>query len=384
MTGYDSLEQLLGVLLMLGVLLDVFLTVLYARVGTSFLAQHLASGILRLFIWASPSRGRQRGAFLSYCGPVILVLVVLAWAFALSLGAALIIHPELGEAIRASNGPTATDFMTALYAGGSSMALVGASDFTPHTSASRLFFLFTSLIGVSVTSLTLTYLLQVYNALHTRNTLGLKLELLAAESGDAAELLCGLGPEGKFSGGYSILSQVAMDLTKVKEVHHFYPVLFYFRFREPYYGVSRLSLMSFDTVSLIKTALDDQDAAWLKESAAVTQLWRAAWLLVTMLENTFLSGGAPDPADTVDPVTTERWRRRYFAALRRLHQAGIKTIADEQAGLEAYLDFRRQWDPVVGKLATALAYEMAEIDPVGQNPDITDQRLDFRARLRDI
>jgi hypothetical protein len=112
------------------------------------------------------------------------------------LGAALIIHPELGSAIRSGNGSTSTDFMTALFAGGSSMSIVGAGDFSPQTGTARLFYLFTALTGISVTSLTLMYLMQVYTALHRRNTLGLKIHLLAAETGDAAELLCGLGPGG--------------------------------------------------------------------------------------------------------------------------------------------------------------------------------------------
>lgn len=38
-------------------------------------------------------------------------------------------------------------------------------------------------------------------------------------------------------GGYNDLAQVAVDLSEVKESHHFYPVLFYFRFQEPYYSV---------------------------------------------------------------------------------------------------------------------------------------------------
>lgn len=76
------------------------------------------------------------------------------------------------------------------------MSIVGAGDFSPQTGTARLFYLFTALTGISVTSLTLMYLMQVYTALHRRNTLGLKIHLLAAETGDAAELLCGLGPGG--------------------------------------------------------------------------------------------------------------------------------------------------------------------------------------------
>jgi hypothetical protein len=56
-------------------------------------------------------------------------------------------------------------------------------------------------------------------------------------------------------------------MSQIKEAHHFYPVLFYFRFGEPYYSVSRSTLVTLDTVTLIKSALDDGRTAWLKESA---------------------------------------------------------------------------------------------------------------------
>ena len=277
MEGYDQVEQGLGLLLMLAILLDIFLTVLYARIGTGFFGHKLAYLLWGLFHLVSRPFGRQRGLILSFCGPVILVTGIVAWAFCLTLGAALIIHPELGSAIRSGSGTTSTDFMTALFAGGSSMSIVGAGDFSPQTGTARLFYLFTSLTGISVTSLTLTYLMQVYNALHRRNTLGLKIHLLAAETGDAAELLCGLGPEGQFNGGYNNLAQVAMDLTQAKESHHFYPVLFYFRFQEPYYSVSRSPSPSRAMPCANATATS---AAWrwcLKSSA--TTMPAAGWWL---------------------------------------------------------------------------------------------------------
>ena len=41
------MEQILGVLLMAGVMLDVFLTVLYARVGTGYISHRLACYVWR-------------------------------------------------------------------------------------------------------------------------------------------------------------------------------------------------------------------------------------------------------------------------------------------------------------------------------------------------
>jgi hypothetical protein len=157
-------------------------------------------------------------------------MLLFVWALGLTCGAALIIHPQLGAGIRNANGATPTDFVTALYTGGSSISIVGSSNFTPHTPGFRLFYLLNSLIGMSVVSLTLTYLMQVYNALQQRNTFGLKLYLLTSETADAAELIAGLGGQGQFSSGYSNLAELASEMTQVKEMHHFYPVLMYFRF----------------------------------------------------------------------------------------------------------------------------------------------------------
>src|SRR3954468_18333009 len=183
-----------------------------------------------------------------------------------------------------------------MYAGGTSMAIVGSSNFVPQTGWARILYLFNSLVGMSVVSLTLTYTMQVYAALQRRNALGLKLHLLTGETGDAAELVARLGPRGQFSAGYSDVAEVGSGMAEAKEAHHFYPVLFYFRFRQPFYSVSRSALVALDAVTLIRSALDDQRHGWLKESAAVEQLWRASLVLVTTLEETFPLGGAGEQA----------------------------------------------------------------------------------------
>lgn len=378
------LEQASGALLVTLVLVDVFLTVLYARAGAGLFGNRLSHLIWQAFRWASVPLGKKQGTALSFCGPFIVVAVILTWLVLLMVGAALVIHPNLGSVVRTGSGQTPTDFITALYAGGGSVAIIGASDFIPHTAIFRLLFLFKSIVGTCLVSLTLSYVLQVYNGLQRRNALGLQFHLMGAESGDAAELLAGLGPRGEFSGGYNNLSELAAMLTQVKESHHFFPVLAYFRFNEPYYSVSRLTLQSFDTVSLIKSALNDEKHAWLKESAAVTQLWRAAMLLVTTVGEVFLPGETPEPEHMPDAPTKERWRRRYFAALRRLRQAGIETAEDEEAGAAIYIALRTRWDHRIQKLVPLMAYNMAEIDPAGSDPQSSDALPAFGARRNSV
>ena len=73
---------------------------------------------------------------------------------------------------------------------------------------------------------------------------------------------------------------------------------------------------------------------------------------------------------------------RYFAALRRLQDAGIKTAADEGEGAASYVALRAEWDYLVAHLAPALGYTMEEIDPEGSRPQESDEREPFAARLR--
>ncbi|MDN3626407.1 two pore domain potassium channel family protein [Methylobacterium isbiliense] len=345
------------------VLVDVFLTILYARIGTGLIAERAAHLAWIAFRRTAEAAGRRRAIVLSFCGPAILLLYVLLWAGGLTLGAGLIIHPGLGTGVQAGNGPTPTDFLTALYAGGSSMAIVGASDFKPMTDAYRAVYLANSLIGMSVTSLVLTYIMQVYGALRQRNALGLQFHVLSGETSDAGELLARLGPRGQFSAGYSHLVTLGEAMAAMKETHHFYPVLFYFRFQQPYYSVSAQAHLALDTASLIRSTLAGEETAWLKQAAAVEALWRVAQMLVVTLETAFLPNHPPE-AEAGDPHERQRWRAHWERAASRLAEAGIAVARDETAA-QAYLDLRARWWPHIARLAPAMAYRSKDIEARG-------------------
>ena len=80
--------------------------------------------------------------------------------------------------------------------GGYGLSIVGGGDYAPHTTATRLLYLVNSLIGASVLSLVLSYLVQVYSALRERNTLALTVHLMTGGTGHAAEMLARLGTLG--------------------------------------------------------------------------------------------------------------------------------------------------------------------------------------------
>lgn len=297
-----TLEQGLGAALILLFLADVFLTVLYARAGTGLLAPRWTRAVWAALRAGASPFGRRRGAILSFAGPMIVISLIGFWALGLTFGAALIIRPELGTAIRPASGDTPTDLVTAMLVAGNSLSIVGGGDYAPHSTATRILFLINSLIGASVLSLVLSYLVQVYSALRERNALALTIDLMTDGTGDAAVMLARLMPGGEPGNAAGPLGNLVPSLAATKEAHHFYPLLFYFRFDDPRYAVSRFGFVLLDLVTLIDTALDRQRYASLIASAPVASLRRGTVLLLETFDSHFPTPGPCRRASRRRPV----------------------------------------------------------------------------------
>ena len=350
-------EQFAGLCLLSLILLDIFVTVLYARAGSGIIAPRAERVLWSLIRWISTIHRRMRDPILSFGGPFLVVAVVAMWFAGLSVAAALVIHPALGTGVRTSGGETPSSFIAALFAGGSSVSIVGSGGFEPGTDTFRLFYWLTSLAGTAVTSLVLTYLMQVYTALLRRNTVALCVDTWSGETGDAVELLARLFPENQTSAGYNVIVQWASSMANVKEMHHFYPVLCYFRFTDARYSMARTALITLEAAALIRTALEPQHYEWVRRSAALEQLERSAGMLLkTLSEESHL------PAADVERNETALWKHRFASALPRLREAGLPVSDDVEAGAAEYVRLRANWDAPVNRLADFLGYRPQQID----------------------
>ena len=357
----DLLIQIAGAALVLLALVDVFLTVLYARSGAGFITPRLNRMSWRLMRWMAPKENPKRDRFLSFAGPLIMVLTVAVWALLLVAGAALFVWPELGRSIQATSGGTSTDFMTALYYGGYSLTTLGTGNLVPTTGFMKLLMVLQALVGFSFVTLTLTYFMSIYSALLRRNKLAQGLHHMSAGSGDAAEILVRLGPEGDFSTGESHLGSIGMDVIDLLESHHLYPVLHYFRMMETRYAMSRIALLTLDTVSLIEAGLGERHRRFAR-SAAVQMLWGSGIDLLQDTAKTFLPGNAPRNSTTSDE---EEARERYRAAVAKLRSAGIETAEDPAAGEAKYLELRGMWIGLVRAFAELGGYGWDEVAAAG-------------------
>jgi hypothetical protein len=362
-----GLEAGTGIVLVLLALLDVFFTVLYARIGYGFFGARLARLTRWFFRVLSRPFPRHHGRIMSFCGPALVVLLIGAWAFTLIIGNALIFHPRLGSSIVLRSGATPTGFASALYASTGSLSIANSSDFQPQTAAFQILYVVDAVIGASVVTLILMYLMQVYSALQERNALGLKIHLASSGTGDAAEVVAAFGPDERFSTGFSSLAEIAGELIRIKESHHFYPVVAYFRFPSPVYEVSRFSLVVLDAVALLCTALDAEEYNWVHRAISVRQTEQGAFSLVTTLSTHF----APKRVRTIRPpdlLTRQRWEARFAAAVQILESAGLRTTRMVADGAAAYIERRAKWHPHVAAIAPLMGFTMEEIDPAGSTP----------------
>lgn len=362
------LSKAIGIVLVLLALLDIYFTVLYPRSGTSIISMPLSKGLWQLFRLVAQVPGTRRGSlrvsrwanrFLSHCGSIAVIMIAATWLLLLIIGFALIIWTALGSEIQASQGETPTDFATALYYSGYSLTTLGVGDLVPRTSFYKLLTIAEAAFGFSTFTLALTYFLSVYNALIRRNTFALSLHHRTKGEANTAEMLARLGTMGKFSGARQEIAGIARDLLNLLVSHHSYPVLHYFRFPEAYYSLARITLISMDTVTLIKSTLDTTQYAALIHSTAVAELEQGGLYLLHQLAESFL------PKQPLNHTTRleQEWRDLYYRAVERLKIAGIATNPDLESGADTYVALRRQWEGYVIGFASYMAYDWSEIAP---------------------
>jgi len=290
------------------------------------------------------------------------VMLLGVWSWSLGIGAAMILQPHLGDSIVVPGSDTPTDFVAAMYAAGTSLAITGASEFEPRTEPMRMLYLVNSLVGTTVVTLAVTYLLQLYSSLQRRDTLALDVHLYTSETGDAAELIAAMAPLGDFSLTTNNLAGIAQAMTHLEEAHHFYPVLFYFRAAHESESLIRVLLVSLDTVSLIRTALSDRECVRVGHSAPIIQLWRASLMTAYMLQSIFLA--QPDPPEYhASEDAKEKWRERYRAAHARLARCGLAVQEDIERGAEKYLQMRERWQRTIEVLTEHVGYPYERMDP---------------------
>jgi len=220
---------ILGVALLAAILWDAFESVILPRhVRRSFrIARFFYRTLWR--IWSETASRirtpRRRESYLSYFGPLSLLLLIGFWALALVLAFAMI-QWAAGSAL-SSGSPGA--FRADLYFSGTTFFTLGLGDITPQSSAARILSVIEAGTGFGFLALIIAYLPTLYGAFSQREV---SISLLDARAGSpptASELLRRHGTERIQNGLAHYLRDWETWSAQLMETHLTYPFLCFFR-----------------------------------------------------------------------------------------------------------------------------------------------------------
>ena len=168
------------------VLYDVVASILIpgpnkGRFGVAINLRHVSLPVWRRFAKARAGGRRQRLA--NIFAPLLFLMAFGTWIILLMLGFGLMFHAS-GRAFN----PPLTAFDQALYVAGSSLVTLGVSE-VDATGHARWLMLWAALSGFGVITAAFTYILQVQNSLHQRESGVLTLSGLAGKPPSGVVLL---------------------------------------------------------------------------------------------------------------------------------------------------------------------------------------------------
>jgi hypothetical protein len=176
----------------------------------------VSRGVFRLF--------RRRRSLISIAGPLALVLVILCWAFLLAAGFALIYWGSFPADFRLNTGkdPAAErGFLSVFYFALEVLTTLGLGDFTPKLGLLRMVVTLQALIGFSLVTASVSWIVLIYPALGRKAALARRVSVLVL-----AEQRAGIGLIS--DGSEYLLGDLVLEVirTRVDLIH--FPITYYF------------------------------------------------------------------------------------------------------------------------------------------------------------
>jgi hypothetical protein len=246
-----------GVLLIAGILWDVFETIVLPRRVTRRIRP---TRLFYRFTWspwwslAGVIRSKKRReTFLGIYGPLSLLALLTFWAISVILGFALV-HWALGSRVALTNHDST--FLVDFYYSGTTFFTLGLGDVAPISGAARVLTVVEASIGFGMLALVIGYLPVLYQAFSRREV---NISMLDARAGTppiAAEILRRHQEAQAMASLDEWLRDWEMWAADLMESHLSYPVLCFFRSQHD--NQSWLAALStvLDTCSLVMVGVE--------------------------------------------------------------------------------------------------------------------------------
>ena len=331
-----------GTLIIFGVLLDAFETVVLPR---RVRRQHfrITSSFYRI-TWGPVAKLAShinsqtvRETFLGYFGPLSMIALLGIWACGLIFGFTLIQFGS-GEHLSSINLPI--NFSALLYHSGETFFTLGYGDITPTSAFSRFLAVSEAGLGFAFLGVVIGYLPTIYTAFSRRE---IEISLLDARAGSppsAAELL-GRAVTGLEQGTLDHLFESwERWAAEVLESHLSYPVLSFYRSQHSNQSWLGALTVILDAASLVITGIDDMKSEQAKRTFKMA---RHALVDLTQVVNAEYDANVPERLTPAD-----------LAGIRaQLAEKGLKLRADPEAD-QKLTDLRALYEPYAQAIAKNL------------------------------
>ncbi len=241
------------------------LTVLWDAFETIILPRRVARRfrLTRMFYrltwipWAARGRrkrsGPKRENFLSYYGPLSVLLLLATWSAATIFGFA-VLQWSAGSELHTPSG--SASFLDDLYMSGTNYFTLGLGDVTPRSHVARVLTVVEAGLGFGFLALVVSYLPVLYAAFSRREVNIALMDSRAGAPSTTAELLRRY--RGNPDGLDSTLHDFERWTAELLESHISYPVLAYFRSQHDNQSWLGVITTILDTCSLVMTGLQGQ------------------------------------------------------------------------------------------------------------------------------
>jgi Ion channel len=335
------LPAIAGTLIVFIVLLEAFETVVLPRrvarrFRTTVLYYRSTWRAWRFFAGLTRKGGR-RESFLSFYGPLSLLMLFVLWAFAIICGFALLYR----TAAAAAGFPETFD--TTLYLSGTTMFTLGLGDVVPHSTLQRILAVVESGLGFGFLALVLSYLPVIYQAFSRREVNIVLLDARAGSPPTAAELLRRhTGPHGA-DNLRSLLHDWERAAAEILESHISYPVVCYFRSQHNNESWLGALVAILDVSALLIASVEDSCSRQARLTFAICRH------TVVDLAQVFYAA----PIDGEDRLPATEFERLRTALAETEYR--ISDSADVTAKLQK---LRAMYEPYVKALAIRLAFDL--------------------------
>lgn len=237
--------------------LDGFETiVLPRRVARKFRLARFFYG-LSWRLWSLPARkmrsGNRRELYLSYYGPLSLLLLLIIWAVGLICGFALL---QWGLQVPLGSPEKFPTFGTYLYASGVTFVTLGYGDVVPLTMIGRALAVVECGFGLAFLALVIGYVPVIYQSFSRREAMIALLDARAGSPPCAVELLRRSAHSGNYNELVAFLRDWEKWCSEILESHLSYPVLNYYRSQHERQSWLAALTMLLDVCALVITGLD--------------------------------------------------------------------------------------------------------------------------------